>query len=430
MMDPSSPLPRMHGDRHGRPLRVAMLARSAELFGAERSLFRLAVGFAQWPEFQPLVIVPGDGSLRARCRAYGVDTALVAHQPWRRDRRGRWARLNRHAANLRAWPRLLRRLQRFGPDVILSSTAQVTVGALAAHRLGVPHAWRLHEMNFAAQRPALDLGWWLTRRFLRTPGSRLVAVSRAVRDDFQALVGRDDMVAIHEGFDFPPVPEPPSRHHPQPGNAQAVAPLELLCLGSLGAGKGIEDALRAAADLVRCGHQIRLRIVGEGDPVYLARLHQLSGRLRLNSSVSFSGFVHDTARLFRRAQITLVCGRNEGFGRAAVESLAHGTPVIAVDGGGLPEIVRPGRTGLLYPAGDWRALRDRIAALGTDEELYSQIATTGVAWVRQRFPARRFVREMGEVLTQAALIGKPELQRELSTQVQPLPCALPARGLL
>jgi glycosyltransferase involved in cell wall biosynthesis len=41
-------------------------------------------------------------------------------------------------------------------------------------------------------------------------------------------------------------------------------------------------------------------------------------------------------------------------------------PVIASDGGGIPEIVRAGIDGLLYPMGDAQALRDAICRLAID----------------------------------------------------------------
>ena len=50
----------------------------------------------------------------------------------------------------------------------------------------------------------------------------------------------------------------------------------------------------------------------------------------------------------------------EEFGIAMVEAQAAGRPVIAADGGGAREIVVPGETGELVPAGDVDALAEAL----------------------------------------------------------------------
>jgi glycosyltransferase involved in cell wall biosynthesis len=50
----------------------------------------------------------------------------------------------------------------------------------------------------------------------------------------------------------------------------------------------------------------------------------------------------------------------EACSRAVLEAMASGTPVVAADTGGNPELIADGETGLLFPAGDGQAL---VAAL-------------------------------------------------------------------
>lgn len=410
-----------------RPLRVALMARDAELFGAERALFRLALGFARWPDFQPLVTVPREGSLSERCRSHGIPVAVVPYAPWTSARRRPWVALQRAAANARAWPQLLQQLRHFGTDVIYSGTGAIPFGALAARRLGVGHVWHLQEYHSADHPVAYDLGWPASRVLLRDRASRLVGSSRAVCDYYGAILGRDDLAMVYEGFDFPPLPRDfADKYQRQVGSAPIV---DLLTVGALRPGKGQDDAIMAVTDLIQRGHRVQLRIAGAGDAACEASLRRLVRRHHIEHAVTFLGFVDDLAPLYRQAAVTLLCARAEGFGRAAVESLAHGTPVVGTDAGGLPEIVRAGRTGLLYQPGDWRSASDRVQALLRSPELYMEIATTGLAWTRQRFPSRRYVREMGELVTEAAVARRPTLRAVLSRQVTPEPCSAAASDL-
>ena len=64
-----------------------------------------------------------------------------------------------------------------------------------------------------------------------------------------------------------------------------------------------------------------------------------------------------------------------------LEAMALDTPVIASDVGGHKELVRDGETGLLFPAGDPRALADRIRTLARSPDLARRLRDNGRRWV-------------------------------------------------
>ena len=65
--------------------------------------------------------------------------------------------------------------------------------------------------------------------------------------------------------------------------------------------------------------------------------------------------------------------------------MASGTPVIASRVGGVSEIVRDGQTGFLVPAGDIRALRDRLEQVQGDPILARRLGANARADVLERF---------------------------------------------
>jgi glycosyltransferase involved in cell wall biosynthesis len=67
----------------------------------------------------------------------------------------------------------------------------------------------------------------------------------------------------------------------------------------------------------------------------------------------------------------------EPFGMVAVEAMMRGTAVVASNGGGLREIVRPGATGLLVPPGDVAALAEALRTVATDRALCERMGSTG-----------------------------------------------------
>jgi glycosyltransferase involved in cell wall biosynthesis len=65
--------------------------------------------------------------------------------------------------------------------------------------------------------------------------------------------------------------------------------------------------------------------------------------------------------------------------------MACGTPVIASDGGALPEVVADAVTGRIVPAGDAAALADAIAQLLNDPAACRAMGEAGHSRVLERF---------------------------------------------
>ena len=63
-----------------------------------------------------------------------------------------------------------------------------------------------------------------------------------------------------------------------------------------------------------------------------------------------------------------------------MESQIYGTPVIAANIGGIPELVEDGKTGLIFTSGDERKLLDCVISLWNDEAKVQEMSRncTGV----------------------------------------------------
>lgn len=76
---------------------------------------------------------------------------------------------------------------------------------------------------------------------------------------------------------------------------------------------------------------------------------------------------------FNAADTFVFPTEKEAFGLVALESVSCHTPVIASNVGGVPEIVRDGKSGFLVPVGDSDAIVKRIDQILTDDSLYQQL---------------------------------------------------------
>jgi glycosyltransferase involved in cell wall biosynthesis len=65
------------------------------------------------------------------------------------------------------------------------------------------------------------------------------------------------------------------------------------------------------------------------------------------------------------------------------EAFALGKPVIGAEWGGIPELVRPGETGLLFPSSDGAALAGAIRALLADAPLARRLGRAARALMKE-----------------------------------------------
>jgi glycosyltransferase involved in cell wall biosynthesis len=101
----------------------------------------------------------------------------------------------------------------------------------------------------------------------------------------------------------------------------------------------------------------------------------------------------------------------EGFSLPAIEAMCAGTPLVATDGGALPEVTgRDGETVLQCPAGDVEALAAAIARGLDDPELRARVGAAGRRRVIDRWTwtkcAEQTVEQYREVLAMPANVTK------------------------
>jgi glycosyltransferase involved in cell wall biosynthesis len=137
--------------------------------------------------------------------------------------------------------------------------------------------------------------------------------------------------------------------------------------GRLVPGKGVDDLLRALAQLRENG--AKLRIAGDGPA--RVELQRLAASLGLDERVTFEGSLTAMASFWRGCDVAAMPSNQwvESFGMAAVEAMACGLPVVATRSGALPEVVEDGRTGALCARGDVPALAAALSRYAMDPEL-------------------------------------------------------------
>lgn len=98
-------------------------------------------------------------------------------------------------------------------------------------------------------------------------------------------------------------------------------------------------------------------------------------------------FVEDSetvAAYLRAADVYVHPARAENLPLAIIEAMACGTPVVASEVGGIPELIEHDTTGLLVPPGDPARLAEAVSALISDETLRARLASAALERVHAR----------------------------------------------
>jgi glycosyltransferase involved in cell wall biosynthesis len=167
--------------------------------------------------------------------------------------------------------------------------------------------------------------------------------------------------------------------------------------GRLTAQKSLSRALEA----VGAADGVRLVIAGDGPD--RAPLEAQARRLGLEDRVSFLGPQprERVVELFHAADATILTSSWENFPHTVVEALAVGTPVLAMEAGGVGEVVQDGVNGLLVPAGDTFALAEAVRRYFANADLRERLRAHAAASVDAYAPERIFG-ELEATLTRVA----------------------------
>ncbi|BBO93448.1 glycosyltransferase family 4 protein [Desulfosarcina ovata] len=145
--------------------------------------------------------------------------------------------------------------------------------------------------------------------------------------------------------------------------------------------QGLLLVIEALALLRRRGRRFLLVIAGDGPE--RGRL-QAAARARIPGQCRFLGRIarEEMYRYYSAVDLFAFPGINESLGMVFLEAQACHLPVVAFDNGGIPEIVRDGRTGFLTPLFNLDAFADAIDQLITNPALCRNLGETAGRHVR------------------------------------------------
>lgn len=349
---------------------ILFIAHSPDFYGADKVLYQVVE--AARHNFRVHVVLLGPGEMQRRLETLPDVELLFLPLP-RFSLAGKdiGANIVTFLPFARAFKKLLAQRE---PDLVYGNTIRSVLPVAMARRLGYCTLVHFHEHNVPGKAGNLlgKLAGWAA--------DRNIFVCRSALDSYTVFfpgLSRKSTV-IYNGIR--PISAPGGDTEPQ--EFQGREP-RLLSVGQLASHKRMGDLLEAMPGIIAVYPKAMLVVLGEGE--LRQGLENRIKELGLADHVLLPGYVSDVSPMLSAADIFLAPFSNEACNMAVIEAMAAAKPVVAANGGGMPELVEEGVTGYLYPPGDISQLTERILYLASSAELQHRFGEAAARRVATNF---------------------------------------------
>lgn len=361
--------------------------------GAETQLVRLAIELRQLGHDVGVISILPPQDFTATLRDAGIPIVSLTHLAL--DGGGHGAAVPRTAV-IRGLPTAVRTLRSWRCEALVCFIHEASlVGRVVGRIAGVDvvigserNVWREGRIDARISR-------W-TDRLLTTT---VVNTARVAEDLVRRRIVRPNRVeVIANGIDVADYQSPPERRAMVRAEIDAGDSFIWLAIGRLTPQKDYPTLLTAFAKVRNRRPDARLLVAGSG--VLDEELAMLATRLGIRRAVMFLGERSDIADLLAATDGLVMSSESEGLPNAVLEAFAAGVPVVATAVGGVPELVKPGHTGMLVAVRDVDALADamlELMAASADER--ARLGSNGHTMVRSRYGMAQIAQRWLDLIT-------------------------------
>jgi len=167
--------------------------------------------------------------------------------------------------------------------------------------------------------------------------------------------------------------------------------------------KGPDLFLRAVQNIHLSRPDVHFVVIGYG--AMKDELVKMRNQLGLDKFVHFIGWQTNMADMYRSLDILVHTSRSDGTSLVLLEAMACGCPVVALDVGGVREMVENDSTGLLAPPGDWEGIAVRVLDIMASRNRLKAMGTAARLCVEKKFDLREKTMCTADLLYHIAFCG-------------------------
>lgn len=260
------------------------------------------------------------------------------------------------------------------PDIVHLNTSKIGgLGSLAARIARVPkiiftgHGWAWNEDRSLPSKILITAAHWLTIQFCH----KTIAVCHDIKRQIKRLpfIMDKKIVVIPNGISEITFEEKAAARLKIGGGSEKIW---IGTIAELHKNKGLDILIDAFAATNHESHNAALCIIGEGEE--RKDLEKQAKMLGLANKIHFAGFIKDASKLLKAFDVFALSSRTEAFPFVLLEAGLAQLPIVASSVGGIPELIKHLKTGLLTKRGDKNELASALELLITDSALVAEMS--------------------------------------------------------
>ena len=223
---------------------------------------------------------------------------------------------------------------------------------------------------------------WLSRYKYNYAGiEKIICVSDKIKEIMKpALTHPEKCVTVHSGIDLSRFEESSriGKLH-----EELQLPLSTFLVGNVSAIAPHKDYFTfvdTAEILLKNDLDAKFLIIGDGPS--RPEIEAYVAQKNLKNDILFLGFRQDIPEILPELDLFLITSETEGLGTTILDAFACQVPVVATDGGGIPEIVKNNHTGMLASVRDYNTLATHVLNVLTISSLRSRLIANATTFVQ------------------------------------------------
>lgn len=173
----------------------------------------------------------------------------------------------------------------------------------------------------------------------------------------------------------------------------------VLFVGNLIQERGASVALDMADRITKRTKDVKFVFIGNA---YHPEIIRKIESLRKNSRIKFLSNLKldELVRWYQRASLLMLPSKYEAFSRIIAEAEACGCAIVATRVGGVPEVVKDGRSGFLVDYGNWAGMEQKIEYLLGDPKARRKMGAEGSKHISSNFDTRIVVKKLEKIYSE------------------------------
>ncbi|WP_418983895.1 glycosyltransferase family 4 protein [Alistipes sp.] len=170
----------------------------------------------------------------------------------------------------------------------------------------------------------------------------------------------------------------------------------ILFAGTLIPRKGYADLIRAFAMIAKDFPNWKVKFAGNGETDKAICLAKECG---VDHQIDFLGWIEGDKKkeAFQHASIYCLASEGEGFPMGLLDAWAYGIPAVVTPVGGIPDIVKDGENGLVFPINDTEVLAQKLKQLIEDSRLRNNLVREADRYVDEVFNISHLSKKLSDL---------------------------------